>query len=73
MPKHYVTFGASHVHKVNGKLLHSNVVAVYEAESAAEGRQKAFEFFGPKFSFEYHDTEWDDANMKYFPEGYVYL
>ena len=47
--KHYVTFGQVHVHKVQGKTLDRDTVAVYEAESWEEGREKAFDLFGDKF------------------------
>lgn len=72
MAKHYVTFGSVHVHKINGKLLHSNVVARFDTENAKTGREKAFELFGRQFSFEYHETEWDEKDqMKYYLGGYV--
>lgn len=56
MAKHYVTFGFGHVHEVNGKKLDHNTVAVFNAENATEGRQKAFELFNIYFAFEYHDN-----------------
>ena len=73
MPNHYVTFGQDHVHKVNGKVLHSNVVAVFQVENAVEGRKKAFELFGSKFSFEYPQDSWKEEDINYYPGGYVYL
>jgi hypothetical protein len=73
MPKHYVTFGQVHTHRVAGKTVDCDCVAVYEAESAAEGRDKAFFHFGPKFFTDYHDTEWKEEDLHYFPNGYVEL
>lgn len=73
MPIHYVTFGQDHVHKIGDKILYKNVVARFQANTPSEGREKAFELFGPKFSFEYHDQKWNEENMKYFPDGYVDL
>ena len=73
MPKHYVTFGQIHAHKVNNKLLHSNVVAVFDAKNSNEGRQMAFQMFGSKFSFDYHGEQFDQDSMKHFPGGFVEL
>ena len=72
--KTYVTFGWGHQHTINGKHLHKNCVAVFEAKSAKEGRILAFKLFGPKFAFEYFDTEWNEQNqLPYYPLGYVEL
>jgi len=73
MAKHYVTFGFDHKHKVNDKLLDKDCVAVFDAENATKGREKAFEYFGVKFCFEYHDTEFDQSSMRFFPNGFVEL
>lgn len=73
MAKHYVTFGQGHAHNIKGKLLHPNTVARFEAKNAQEGREKAFEVFGSKFCFEYHENEWNEDDMKYFPNGYTDL
>jgi len=73
MPKTYITFGQEHRHKVKDKTLDKDTVAVFEATNKTEGRKKAFELFGPKFCFEYHDKEWDESKMHYFPKGYVNL
>ncbi len=73
MAKHYVTFGFDHAHSVNGKTLDKDTVAVFEAQTSQEGRDKAFEYFGPKFCFDYHEETWDEERMEFFPKGYVYL
>ena len=73
MPKHYVTFGQSHFHEVNEKILDHNTVARFDADDPDSGRAKAFEFFGPKFCFEYHNGEWKEEWMKHYPDGYVDL
>lgn len=73
MAKTYVTFGGDHAHSVNGRTLDKDTVAVFEAKDSKEGREKAFKYFGPKFSLEYHDTEWNKYNIKFFPKGYVEL
>lgn len=63
-----ISFGQAHVHKVNGKILHSNVLA------RVRDRDHAFELFGPVWSFSYTDEEmWKDKIEKYFPEGIIDL
>jgi len=71
--KHYVTFGQSHVHSVNGRTFDKDSVAVYEAADAQEGRTKAFEYFGDKFMTDYHGEQFDETTLHYFPRGYVYV
>ncbi len=71
MSKHYVTFGQVHIHSVNGKTLDKDTVAVYHADNDAEGRAKAFEYFGDKFFTDYHGEMWNPENLIYFPKGYV--
>lgn len=71
MPKHYVTFGQTHTHSVNGKTLDKDTVAVFNADNYSEGRAKAFEYFDDKFFTDYHDNEWNEDHLKYFPKGYV--
>ena len=73
MENHYVTFGQEHVHQVNGKTLDKDCVAVYKASNVAEGRKKAFEYFGDKFFTDYHDSAWHSDDLKYFPKGYILI
>ena len=73
MKKTYVTFGQTHTHSVNGITLDKNTVAVLSAENREHGRQKAFDYFGAKFCFEYFDDQWNDDDIKYYPAGYVYI
>jgi hypothetical protein len=74
MPKHYVTFGQTMVHSINGKTLDKDTVAVYEASSHKDSRDKAFEYFGSNFFTDYHGDEWDESEkLQYFPKGYVEL
>lgn len=70
---HYVTFGQVHVHSVDGKTLDKDTVAVFKAKDYAEGRAKAFEYFGDKFFTDYHGEQWKADSIKYFPKGYVEL
>lgn len=71
MKKTYVTFGLDHAHRVNGKTLDLNCVAVINHTEEEDGRAIAFELFGPKFSFEYPEERWDDSKISYFPRGYI--
>jgi hypothetical protein len=71
MAKHFVTFGQDHVHALNGKTLDKDCVASFEAKDWKEGRERAFELFGPKFCFEYHDREFTEDILKYFPRGII--
>lgn len=73
MKNHYVTFGQVHTHRINGKTLDRDTVAVFQSESAGEGRKKAFELFGDKFFTDYHGEQWKDSNLSYFPKGLVFL
>ena len=69
--KTYITFGSAHTHRVNGKTLDKDCVAVIESPSHQEGRAKAFELFGPKFCFETPEEYWDEDKMRFFPRGYI--
>jgi len=64
--KTFVTFGQSHVHKINGKIFDKDCVAVVGGD-----REKVFEIFGDKFCFEYPEEHWDEDKLKYFPRGYI--
>lgn len=69
--KTYVTFGQIHAHSVNGKTFDKDCVAVIHAETAEKGRELAFEYFGPKFAFEYPEDEFNFDHMKYYPRGFI--
>lgn len=71
MPRHYVTFGQVHLHRVNGITLDCDTVASYEAEDAQDGRNKAFAFFGDKFFTDYHDEDFNMEDLVYFPKGII--
>ncbi len=71
MPKTYITFGQEHAHRVNNETLDKDCVAVIECTDCQNGREKAFEYFGPKFCFSYFDDEFDVKSMKYFPRGFI--
>lgn len=71
MAKTYITFGQGHAHRVNNETFDCNSVAVIECENASDGRAKAFEYFGPKFCFEYHEDQFDHSSMRFFPRGLI--
>ena len=73
MAKTFITFGQNHTHSINGKILDKDCVAVITCKDAKDGRQKAFEYFGPKFCFEYFEVNWDESKMVFFPRGYIEL
>jgi hypothetical protein len=69
--KTFVTFGQNHYHDIYGIVYDKDCVAVITSSSAAEGREIAFATFGRKFCFEYPEYAWDEANMSFYPRGYV--
>ena len=69
--KTYITFGQAHVHSINGKTFDKDCVAVIESVSSEQGRERAFEIFGPKFCMEYFDKEFKDEDLKYYPRGLI--
>lgn len=70
--KTYVTFGFDHVHSVNGRTFDKDCVAVIKSNSAAEGREKAFEIFGKQFCFEYPEDYFDFSSLdRYYPRGLI--
>ena len=73
MPKHYVTFGQVHTHRVNGITLDCDTVACYTAKDAIDGRNKAVEYFGDKFFTDYHDDAFNKKDLQYFPKGVVVI
>lgn len=61
-----ISFGQAHTHKVNGKLLHNNVLA------RVRDRAHAFELFGDKWAFEYKEENLGQDKIKaYFPNGII--
>jgi len=73
MPKHYVTFGQVHTHRINGVTFDADCVARFEVESTQQGHERAFEMFGPKFCFEYSEEEFPHEAMHFYPRGFIDL
>ena len=63
----YFTFGQIHTHRVNGKTFDCDSVAMIEAGSENEARNRAFELFGPKW----HNSSITIPNMDYYPRGVI--
>lgn len=70
MPKTYVTFGQDHRHVINNVVYDKDCVAVIECHDELHGRELAFEHFGRKWCFEYHEKI---PNMQHFPRGIIRL
>lgn len=64
--KTLVTFGQSHIHRVNGKIFDKDCVAVVKGD-----RREVHALFGDKFSMAYHERDFDPMIMKHFPRGYI--
>jgi len=71
MAKTYITFGQTHAHSIGGKTFDKDCVAVINCHSSIEGRNLAFEIFGGKFCMEYHENEFNQADMAYYPRGQI--
>lgn len=74
LKKTYITFGGNHRHVINGVVFDGNCVALIESDSYERGRELAFEIFGPKWSFEYPEPNYDFDHMaQFFHRGVVKL
>ena len=69
--KTYVTFGQIHTHSINGQIFDKDCVAVIHARTPQAGRNKAFEIFSTRFSFEYSEDEFNMDWMKHYPRGFI--
>ena len=72
MANFYITFGQDHRHEIGNIVFDKDCVAIIQAEDYNQARHKALVLFGPKFSFQYGEDDWDHDNMKYYPRGYLY-
>lgn len=69
--KTYITFGQVHTHFIAGITFDKDCVAVVECDSAKDGREKAFKFFGDKFHNASLEDDFDIDDLKYYPRGFV--
>jgi len=68
-----VTFGHSHVHKHDKYTLNRNCVAVITAQTIEEADAMAFDWWKGEFHQHIDRAKWDEANMKYYPRGYIFV
>lgn len=74
MKKHYITFGQSHTHRVNGKTFDRDSIAVINIPDGDSGRDYAWDFFGAKWCFEYDQAAFDKylkKDLVLFPRGLI--
>lgn len=71
MIKVYITFGQIHSHIVNNKKLNKDTVGIIEANDYEQGRNLAFDWFKGKFHCCILESDWNDEDMTYYPDGYV--
>lgn len=71
MAKTYVTFGQDHAHSVGDRTFDKDSVAVINCKDGKEGRELAFTYFDRKFCFEYHEDEFDQSKMHFYPRGLI--
>ena len=69
--KTFITFGQSHVHRIDGVTYDADCIAVIEGPSRSANRERAFELFGAKFCFEYPEEIFDRGIIKYFSRGFI--
>lgn len=65
----YITFGQIHVHRVNNITFDKDSIAKINCSSYADGREKAFKFFGAKWHNCYIEEDITDKVLSYFPRG----
>lgn len=69
----YITFGQTHVHRVNGKTFDKDCVAVME-DVGLDSFTAISEVFGQKWSREFGELEWDEkTQLLYYPRGYIHV
>lgn len=65
MISNYFTLGQSHAHRLDGHTLDCDVVIEINAIDNNSARERMFELFGDKWSFQYENL----PDMDYFPRG----
>jgi len=66
----YISFGQQHTHRVNGITFDCDSLALIKCADHAEGRERAFELFGPKFMTDYREEDLDRI-IEHFPRGVI--
>ena len=70
--KIYISFGQSHVHRVNGKTFDKDVLCEIECSDYATGRGLAWNAFGDKFGTSYSEEQLPKI-IHHFPRGVLPL
>lgn len=68
--KFYISFGQSHVHRVNGKTFDADSLCEIDALHEDKAREMAFQTFGREWANVY-DTL--DGHLDFFPRGPIPL
>lgn len=66
--KIYISFGQSHVHRVNNTTFDCNCLCEINCENYEEGRAKAFDVFDGIFATSYTEEKAKEA-LHFFPDG----
>jgi len=71
MGKFYITFGQSHVHRVQDQTLDADCVAVITAATHWSVRLIAFRLFGNEFCTSCNAADFTTESMTYYPRGLI--
>ena len=72
--KTYVTFGQTHVHRIDNTTFDADCVAIIEHSPSEDSRTLVFEYFGEKFCFTYDEKFWKEnheSTMGFYLRGYI--
>jgi hypothetical protein len=69
--KTYITFKRNQIHNVNGKVFDKDSIAVIDAETAYEGRTRAFELFSDDYLDEFTDKTLPKDIDEYYKRGFI--
>lgn len=69
MRPYWITFGQSHIHKIDGNLINKDCVVEIQAEDAGQAHNKAIEIFGGLWAF----VKEFEPDMSYYPRGIIKL
>lgn len=74
MAKHklYISFGQTHVHRVDGKTFDRNCLCLVEGEDYTDCRKQAFDAFSGRFAFDYKENQLDYI-LHHFPRDIIPL
>ena len=72
MSKFYISFGQTHVHRVNGKTFDCDCLCEVEAIDEATARNIAFSAFGQVWGNIYDEAQLSSM-LEFFPRGVIAL